>query len=118
VQERILHIKMINGPGAEDSQGEHHIDHGRLDYWAEGIIIVDVGSLGEATKDPASLVPFQRAVRVEVVLEDPFVSDDVGANRVRDKIPCVVDDQGSKFFFHGVAPVRIDEGGTDRGGHW
>jgi hypothetical protein len=108
----------MNGLGAEDSQGEHRTDHGRLDYWVEGIIIVDIALLGEATKDPASHVPFQRAVRVEVVLEDPFVGDDVGVNRVRDKIPSVVDDQGSKFFFHGAAPVQIDEGGTDGGGHW
>jgi hypothetical protein len=37
-------------------------------------------------KDPASLVPFQRAVGVEPLLEDPFDGDDVGANRVRNKI--------------------------------
>jgi hypothetical protein len=68
-------------------------------------------------KDPTSLVPFQRAVEAELVLENPFVSDDVGANGARDMISGVVGDQGSKFFFHGVAPVRTDEGGTDGGGH-
>jgi hypothetical protein len=41
--------------------------------------------------------------------ENPFVGDDVGANRARDKIPGVVEDQGNRLFFHGAAPVLIDE---------
>jgi hypothetical protein len=64
-----------------------------------------------------SLVPFQRAIGVELMLENPFVGDDVGANGARDKISGVVGDQGSKLFFHGVMPVWINEGGADRGGH-
>jgi hypothetical protein len=82
------------------------VDHGRLDHRAEGLIVVDVGSLGEATKDPMSLV-----------LQNPFVSDDIGANGVRDKISGIVGDQGNKFFFHGTTPVRINEGGADGGEH-
>jgi hypothetical protein len=117
VQECILHIKLMNWLGAGDGQGEHGVDRGRLDHRAEGLIIVDAGSLGEATKDSVSLVPFQRAVGVELVLENQFVGDDVGANGARHKIPSVVGDQGSKLFFHGAAPVWIDEGGADGGGH-
>jgi hypothetical protein len=51
------------------------------------------------------------------VVENLFADDDVGVNRARDKIPGVVGHQGSKLFFHGTAPVRIDEGGADGGGH-
>jgi hypothetical protein len=58
-QERILHIKLMNRPGAGDDQGEHGVDCGRLDHWVEGLIVVDTGSLGEAAKDPVSLVPLQ-----------------------------------------------------------
>jgi hypothetical protein len=58
VQERILHIKLMNRLGAGDDQGEHDLDRGWLDHRAEGHILVDVGSLGEAMKDPMSLVPF------------------------------------------------------------
>jgi fumarylacetoacetate (FAA) hydrolase family protein len=54
-------------------------------------------------KDPTSLLPFRRAIKVELVLENPFVGDDVRANEVRDKIPGVVGDQGSKLFFHSAA---------------
>jgi hypothetical protein len=64
-----------------------------------------------------SLVPFQSAIEVELVLEDPFAGDDVGANEARDKTPSVVSYQGSKFFFHGKAPLQINKGGTDRCGH-
>jgi hypothetical protein len=103
VQERILHIELMNRSGAGDSQGEDGADRGRLDHRAEGLIVVDTRSLGEAVKNLASLVPFQGAVEIELVLKNPLASDDVGANGARDKIPSVVDDQGSKFFFHGAA---------------
>jgi hypothetical protein len=64
-----------------------------------------------------SLVLFQRTVKVELMLENSFVGDDVGANWAWDKISGVVGDQGSKFCFHGAAPVWINEGGTNGGGH-
>jgi hypothetical protein len=117
MQEHILHIKLMNWQGARDGQGEHDADRGRLDHRAECLITVDAGSLGEAEKDPTSLVPFQGSVRVELVLENPFAGDDIGANGVRDKISGVVGDQGSKLFFHDTVLVRIDEGSADGGGH-
>jgi hypothetical protein len=119
MQERFLQIKSMNRPGAGNNQREHGVDHGQLDHRAEGLIIVGVVSLGvkPRTKDPASLVPFQRAIEVEFVLENPFVSDDVAANGARDKIPGAVSNQGNKLFFHGTAPVWIDEGGADGGGY-
>jgi hypothetical protein len=107
----------MNWPGVRDSQGKHGLDHGRFDHRAESLIVVDAGSLGEAVKDPVSLVPLQRTVGVELMLENSFAGDNVGANGARDKILGVVGDQGSKPFFHGTAPVRIDEGGVDGGGH-
>jgi hypothetical protein len=51
------------------------------------------------------------------VLENPFVSDEFGANGVTNKILGVVGDQGSKFFSHGVAPIRINDGNANGGGH-
>jgi hypothetical protein len=49
------------------------------------------------------------------VPENLFVGDDVGANRARDKIPCVVGDR--KLFFHGTPLVQINEGSMDGEGH-
>jgi hypothetical protein len=117
MQEHIFHIKLMNGLGVGNGQGEHHAYHGWLDHQAEGLIVVNTESLGQTTKDPASLVPFQRAVEVELLLEDPFAGDDIGANGSKDKITGVVGDQRSKFFFHGTVLVQIDEGGADGGGH-
>jgi hypothetical protein len=51
------------------------------------------------------------------VLEEPFAGDDVGANRMRDKITSVIGEQSIIFFFHGMAPGRVSKGGADRGGH-
>jgi hypothetical protein len=34
------------------------VDGGRLDDQAESLIVVDAGPLGEAAKNPTSLVPF------------------------------------------------------------
>jgi hypothetical protein len=118
MQEHILHIKLMNGPGVGDGQGVHSADRGQLDHRIECLIVVNAGSLGEAVKDAASLIPFQRAIRVELVLENTFASDDIGANGTRDKVLGVVGDQGSKFLFHGAAPVQIDEGSVNEGGHW
>jgi hypothetical protein len=64
-------------------------------------------------KDPVSLVPFLRAIRVELMLENSFTGDAVGANGARDKIPGVVGDQGNTLFFHGAVPVWIDEDGAE-----
>jgi hypothetical protein len=115
MQERILHIELVNRLGAGDSQGEQGMDRGGLDHWAKGLIVVDARSLGEAAKNTASLVPVQGAIRIELVLENPLVGDVVGANKTRDKILGVVGDQGYKLFFHHVTPVQIDEGGVDGG---
>jgi hypothetical protein len=93
------------------------VNGGWLDNWAESLIVVDAGTLGEAAKNPTSLVPFKGAIRVEHVLEDPFASDEVGANRMRDKIPSVVGDQNIIFFLHGTTSRRVSEGSTDGGGH-
>jgi hypothetical protein len=117
VQEHILHIELVNRPGAGEGQGEHGPDRGRLDHRVEGLIVADAGSLGEAAKNPVSLVPVQGVIGIEVVFENPLANDDVGANGTTGKIPGVVGDQGSKPFFHGVTPVRIGEGSADGGGY-
>jgi hypothetical protein len=68
-------------------------------------------------KNLTSLVPFQGAVGVELLLKDPFADDDVGANRTRDKISSIIGDKSIIFFFHGTMPGQVDEGGMDGGGH-
>jgi hypothetical protein len=107
----------VNRPGAGDDQGEHSADHGRLDHQAKGLIVVDARLLDEAVKNPVSLVPVQGVIGIELVLKNPLIGDDVGANGTRDKILGIVGDQASKLFFHGTTPVQIGEGSTDGGGY-
>jgi hypothetical protein len=42
------------------------------------------------------------------MLEDPFPSDDIGADGPRNEILGVVGDHNIKFFFHCTTPIRID----------
>jgi hypothetical protein len=53
------------------------------------------GALGEPLEDPTSLVPVQRAIHLEFVLEDPLVGDDIGPRRPRNQVPHVVGQQTS-----------------------
>jgi hypothetical protein len=107
----------MNRPEARDGLGEHCADGGRLNHQAEGLIVVDIGLLGEAAKNPASLVPFQDAIGVKLVLEDPFVGDNIGVNMTREKLPSVVGDQSIIFFFHGTTLGWVGKGDANGGGH-
>jgi hypothetical protein len=57
VEEGILDIELMNhlvlGEG----------ERGKLDDGAEGLVVVDFGALGEAPKDPMSLVAVERAIQ-------------------------------------------------------
>jgi hypothetical protein len=117
MHEHVLHIELMDRPGMGDDWQKHHVDGGRLDHWAEGLIVVDTGPLGEVVKDLMSLVPLQGAIRVELMFEDPFAGDDIRANRMRDDIPSVVGDESIIFFLHGTTPGWVDEGNADGGGH-
>jgi hypothetical protein len=117
MQEHILHIMLVDMPGTGDGQRKHRADGGRLNHRAEGLIVVDVGPLGEAMKVPMSLVSLQGSMGVELVIEDPFARDDVGTNRMKYGIPSIVGDQSIIFFLHGTVLGRVDEGGADGGGH-
>jgi hypothetical protein len=120
MQEHILHIELMNGPGAGDSQEEHGADHGRLDHRAKGLIVVNAGSLGEAAKDLGSLVPFQIAVRVQLVLQNPFAGVDVGANGqgIRSHVLLVIKEANSSSMarrqFGSTRAVQTEEGTGDK----
>jgi hypothetical protein len=77
MEEGILHIKLLNWPVMGDSSGEHHAHGGRFYNRAESLVEVDSGALSETPKDPAIEGP----VSAELVREDPFAGDDVGALR-------------------------------------
>jgi hypothetical protein len=109
MEEGVLDVELVYGPTLGDSQSQHSSDGGRLDDGAEGLIVVHLGALSEPSEDPTSLVPVKRAIRLELVLEDPLVGVDVGPWRPRNQVPCAVRQQGS------VTLMGVCKRATDRG---
>jgi hypothetical protein len=62
--------------------------------------------LGETTENPTGLIPLQRAIRLELVLEYPLAGDDVGPRGSGHKIPSVILEEHT-VFFHGCAPIGV-----------
>jgi hypothetical protein len=94
MEEDILHIELLNQPVMGESSGEHCARDGRFHNWTKSLVVVDSGALSETPKDPASLVATEGPVSAELVCEDPFASDDVGALRSWNKVPCPITHQG------------------------
>ena len=109
MEERVLHIKLVYRSIFGVSQSDDGADSCRLDNRAESFIIINSWSLGEAAKDPTSLVSVQGTVSMEFVLEDSFASDHIGFGGTRDKFPRVVVHQGSMLFLHSPVPDRVGE---------
>jgi hypothetical protein len=75
VEESVLEVELVHKPTPGDSQSQHNLDGGRLDNGAEGLVIVQPGALSEPSEDPTSLIPVKRAIRLELVFEDPLAGD-------------------------------------------
>jgi hypothetical protein len=112
VEEGVLNVELVHGPTPRDSQSQHSLDGGRFDG-AEGLIVVHPGALSEPPEAPTSLVPVKRAIRLELVLEDPLVGDDIGPKRPRNQVPRAVRQQGH-VLLHSATPVGVHERATDR----
>jgi hypothetical protein len=113
--EGILHIELLNRPVMGDSSGEHRAHGGRFHNWAESLILVDSGALSETPKDPTSLVAIEGPVNAELVREDPFAGDDVGALRSWNKVPCPITHKGPVLIVHSRASIGIGKGSVDGG---
>jgi hypothetical protein len=81
MEESILHIELLNRPVMGDSSGKYHAHDGRFHNRAKSLVIVDSGALSETPNDPASHVAIEGPMSVELVREDSFADDDVGALR-------------------------------------
>jgi hypothetical protein len=115
MEEDILHIELLNRPVMVDSSGEHRAHGGRFHNRAESLVVVDSGALSETPTEPASLVAIESPVSAELVHEDPFASDDIGALRSWNKVPCPITHQGPVLILHSRAPIGIGEGSADGG---
>jgi hypothetical protein len=115
IEKDILHIELLNRSVMGDNSGEYHAHGGRFHNRVESLVVVDSGALSETLKDPASLVAIKGPVSAELVCEDPFASDDVGALRSWNKVPCPITHQGPVLILHSHALIGIGEGSADGG---
>jgi hypothetical protein len=115
MEEGILHIELLNRLVMGDSSGEHRAHGGRFHNRAESLVVVDSGALSETLKDPVSLIAIEGPVSAELVCEDPFASDNVGALRSWNNVSCPITHQGPVLILHSCAPIGIGEGSADGG---
>ena len=52
VEKGVLHVQLMDRPGARSGDAEDDSDGRRLDNRAERLVVVDVVPLGEPTNDP------------------------------------------------------------------
>jgi hypothetical protein len=79
VKKGVLHVQLMNGPGAGCDDAKYRPYGSRFDNCAEGLVVVNALVLGEATNNPASLVASKGPISMELVPEDPLPRYDVGS---------------------------------------
>jgi hypothetical protein len=115
MEESVFNVELVHGPTPGGNQSLHSPDGGRLDDRAEGLIVVYPGALSEPPDDSMSLVPFKRAIHLELVLEDPLTGNDIGPKRPKNQVPRPVRQQGLVLLLHSVMPVGVHERAMDKG---
>ena len=100
MQKSIGHVKLVNGPGARNSELENSANRARFDNRGEGVGEVHAGTLAKAAHHPTRLVALKGTVGASLVAQDPLASDDVGTRRPRNKLPRTVALQGVKLLTH------------------
>jgi hypothetical protein len=115
VEEGVLHVQLLDRPGARDGDVENSPDGGWFDDWTEHLVVVDVVPLREPSNDPPGLMASQGAVSTELVLEDSLAGDDVGTRRSRNNTPGAIVDKRLVLISHRSIPIRIGERGASVG---
>lgn len=109
VKKCVLHVQLVNRPGARRGNAEYRPYGGRFDNRAEGLVVVDALALGETSDNPASLVASEGPIGMELVPEDPLARHDVGAGGARNELPGVVVDESLVLIHHRGTPVGIGQ---------
>ena len=100
-------VHLVHRPSTRGSEVQNSPDRARFDNRGKRIHEVDVGALTEASDHPSRLVALECTFGVQLVLEHPFASDDVGARRARNELPSTVPLQGLKLLLHRRKPLWI-----------
>ena len=74
MEKSIFDIQLMNCPTTRKPERENC---SWLDDWTKSFIVINARALSKASEEPASLIPFERAICLELVLENPLVRDNV-----------------------------------------
>jgi hypothetical protein len=72
VEEGILDVQLVDHPISREGEGEDDPNGGKLYDGPGGLVVVHSEVLSEATKDPTGLVAIERAIKGELVAENPL----------------------------------------------
>ena len=106
----ILHIQLVDRPGAGDGNAENGPNGGLFDHRTEGLVVVNAFSLRKPADHPAGLVTSEGPIGMEFVPENPLARHNVRARRARNKTPGVVVDECLVLSHHRSPPVGIGQG--------
>jgi len=83
-------------------------------------LIIGLYPLGlcKSAEYPTSFIPFKRTIYLELVLEDPFATDNIRLRRPWNQIPCVVHRQSVILLLHGGTPIGVSKAPTVLAGNW
>jgi hypothetical protein len=107
VEERVLHVQLMNWPVARAGQGEDGANRRWFDHGREGLAEVDAGALSETADDPPGLVPLERAICPSLVPENPLACDNICVRWPGNKDPGLIRGDGIDLFGHGRMPIGI-----------
>ena len=113
MEEGVLDVELVNGPPSRERQGQNSADGCWLHHMTECLIEIHTWPLSESTQNPASLVPLQGTVSLELVFEDPLAGDHISTRWPRNQIPGLIPQEGCMLFFHSRPPIAVGEGATE-----
>jgi hypothetical protein len=79
----------------------------------ESLSKVHTRPLSETVKDPMHLVPLERIIRLEFVLEDPLAGEHFGLSGAWHEILGVVHQNSTMFLFHSRSSIGIGQSATE-----
>ena len=79
MEKSIGNVKLFGWLAPRCHDGENSLDHGGFHNRRECFPEIDASLLSEPANHPSSLIALQSAIRIKLMLENPFPSDNVGA---------------------------------------
>lgn len=107
MEERILHIQLMNGLGMRDRNAEDSPDSCWLHNRTEGPLVVDVVLLSKSPNHPMGLVASKSPIGVEFLPKYPLLGHHIDTWRSRKKLSHPIVHKSMILISHGSSPIGI-----------